>query len=214
MARSERELARREHGAVSVKPDPLRVRWRLNDLTSADGHTVNVAFACSVRALDNDIEQRMLAETLLADRDAIGAEDVAGHFAPALRSALLKLVAQQTGERWLDESAKVAVLDALREAAKPVAFACGVEVLPPFDVAIESPTLAREKIEDMQRRLAERRAAGQIQHVQRSAELLKQFQGLRDAAPGLSPGEVLERVNPADRGSMLETLLLTGEGAG
>jgi hypothetical protein len=67
----------------------------------------------------------------------------------------------------------------------------------------------------MQRKLAERRAAGQVEHVQRATEMLKQFQALRDATPGLSPGQILDRVNPADRGSMLETLLLaTSSGGG
>jgi hypothetical protein len=66
----------------------------------------------------------------------------------------------------------------------------------------------------MQRKLVERRAAGQAEHVQRAAELLRQFQSLRDAAPGLSPGKVLEQVSPADRGSMLETLLLASASQG
>ena len=65
----------------------------------------------------------------------------------------------------------------------------------------------------MQRKLAERRAAGQVEHVQRAAEMLKQFQALRDATPGLSPGQILDRVNPADRGNMLETLLLATSSA-
>src|SRR6185295_957532 len=87
-------------------------------------------------------------------------------------------------------------------------------LLPPFEVTVESPTVQREKIEAMQRTLAERRAAGQAQHVQRATELLKQFQAMRDTAtPGLSPGKILEQVSPADRGSMLETLLMASAGS-
>ena len=92
--------------------------------------------------------------------------------------------------------------------ARPIAFNCGVELVAPFDVSAESPTLQRAKLESMQRKVTERRTAEQAEHVARAAELLKQFQSLRDAAPGLSPGRVLERISPADRGSMLETLLM------
>jgi hypothetical protein len=104
------------------------------------------------------------------------------------------------------------LIEALRDAAKPIAFSSGVELLPPFDVTVESQTLHREKLEDMQRRLAEKRAQGHAQHIQRATELLKQFQSLRDAAPTLSPGQVLEQISPADRGNMLETLLLASAG--
>jgi hypothetical protein len=38
--------------------------------------------------------------------------------------------------------------------------------------------------------------------------LLKQFQSIRDSAPQLSPGRVLEQISPADRGAVLQTLLL------
>ena len=60
----------------------------------------------------------------------------------------------------------------------------------------------------MQRALAERQAAGQVEHFSHAADLLKKFQELRQAAPDLSAGQVLDRISAADRGSMLQTLLL------
>ncbi|MEO6436695.1 MAG: hypothetical protein ABIP55_13170, partial [Tepidisphaeraceae bacterium] len=141
-------------------------------------------------------------------------DEVMEHFLPALRAAAARAIETQPVEHWLTDAVVATLVEALRSAAKPIAFNCGVELVPPFDVAIESPTLQREKLEGMQRKLAERRTAGQAEHVARAAELLRQFQALRDAAPGLSPGQVLDQVNPADRGSMLETLLMASAAQG
>jgi hypothetical protein len=47
-----------------------------------------------------------------------------------------------------------------------------------------------------------------VEHFQRAADLLKQFQSIRASAPELSAGQVLERITPSDRGSVLQTLLL------
>jgi hypothetical protein len=60
----------------------------------------------------------------------------------------------------------------------------------------------------MQRALAEQHAAGQLEHVQRAGELLKQFQSIRQTARDLSAGHVLQQISPADRGALLQTLLL------
>jgi hypothetical protein len=209
-----RDIARRvEGGATQVRTSPLRSRLRLSALTTADDHALELTFTCGIAALDNPVERQMLSEAFLSDRDCVSADDVMAHFTAALRDAAARAIAKQQAEHWLDESSRAELIDALRNAAKPVAFNCGVELMPPFELSVESPTVQREKLESMQRKLAERRAAGQVEHVQRAAELLKQFQSLRDTTPGLSPGQILDRVNPADRGSMLETLLLATSGA-
>ena len=209
-----RDIARRtDGGGTAVRTSPLRSRLRLSSLTTADDHAIEVTFACGIAALDNPVERQMLTEAFLSDRDCVSADDVMAHFTAALREAAARAIAKRQAEHWLDESSRAELIDTLRSAAKPVAFNCGVELMPPFELSVESPTLQREKLESMQRKLAERRAAGQVEHVQRAAELLKQFQSLRDATPGLSPGQILDRVNPADRGSMLETLLLATSGA-
>jgi len=208
-----RDIARRANGSTQVRTSPLRSRLRLSALTTADDHALEVTFTCGIAALDTAVERQMLSEAFLSDKDAVSADDVLAHFASALRDAASRAIAKQQAEHWLSESSRPELIESLRAAAKPVAFNCGVELLPPFELSVESPTLQREKLETMQRKLAERRAAGQVEHVQRAAELLKQFQSLRDATPGLSPGEILDRVNPADRGSMLETLLLATSSA-
>ena len=196
-----------------MRTSPLRSRLRLSGLTTSDDHVLDLTFACGVTALDSSVEKQMLTEAFLSDHDAVSVDDVLSHFTPALRDAASRAIAGQQAEYWLNESSRAELLEALRGAAKPVAFNCGVELTAPFELSVESPTLQREKLETMQRKLAERRAAGQVEHVQRAAELLKQFQSLRDAAPGLSPGQILEQVSPTDRGSMLETLLLATSSA-
>jgi hypothetical protein len=196
-----------------VRTTPLRSRLKLSGLTTADDHALEVTITCGIAALDTPVERQMLSEAFLSDKDAISADGVLAHFAPAFGDAATRAIAKQQAEYWLNESSRPELLETLRAAAKPVAFNCGVELLPPFELSVESPTLQREKLETMQRKLAERRAAGQVEHVQRAAEMLKQFQTLRDATPGLSPGQILDRVNPADRGSMLETLLLATSSA-
>src|SRR3989442_7467717 len=88
------------------------------------------------------------------------------------------------------------IVDSLRNAGTKVAFSCGLELLPPFDLDVQSPSLERQRIESMQRTLAEQRTTGQLEHFQRATELLKQFESIRQAAPQLSPGEVLRQLGP------------------
>src|SRR5688500_9754951 len=209
MTSTGRFIARRDDsGRIELRPDALRCRLRLSALHSSDDHTVDATFTFSALALTDRAEREMLAETFLTDKTIATADDVAAHFSPALRDAAARAIKTQPAEHWTTDPARNDLIAALREAAKPIAFACELDVLPPFDIAIESHSLQREKLEAMQRRLVEKRTEGQAQHVQRAAELLKQFQSLRDAAPGLSPGEILDRVSPTDRANMLETLLL------
>jgi hypothetical protein len=89
-----------------------------------------------------------------------------------------------------------------------------VELLPPFHVDVDSPTLQQQRQRSMQRAMAEQTTAAQIEHMQRARELFKQFQEMRQAEPGLSAGQVLQQVNPADRGSVLQRLLLASASAG
>src|SRR5207245_8802642 len=77
-----------------------------------------------------------------------------------------------------------------------------------FALDVQGPSLERQRVETMHRTLSEQRAAGQMEHFQRATELLKQFESIRQAAPQLSPGEVLRQLGPADQGMVLQTLLL------
>lgn len=202
------ELARRENGRIEVRPGPVRLRWNLDDLVTADGHKLHCAFTCSATALADATERRMLEEVFLGRGQAVTAEAVVAHFAPALRAAAGKVAGKHTAAEWVEGDLKQPMIDALREAARSVAFSAGLEILAPFDVAFESPSFHSQKVEEMERTLAERRVAGQVEHFERASRLLKEFKQLREAAPELSPADVLKQISPADQGQMLQTLLL------
>ncbi|HEV2295000.1 MAG TPA: hypothetical protein VGR35_14190 [Tepidisphaeraceae bacterium] len=201
------EIARRDGDDLHLRAQPLRPRWTLSDLASADGHRLTCTFTCSVVAVDRPADRKMLAETFLAGRDVIEPADIVNHFKPALMSAASQLAATRPADAWLSPASERTMAEALRTSAAPVAFACGIELLPPFEVQLTSPSVERQRMEAMERRLAERRAEWQAEHFQRAAELLRSFETQRAASPGVSIGRVLEAVSAADRGPMLQTLL-------
>jgi hypothetical protein len=202
------EIARRENGRLQLRSGPIRLRWNLDDLVTADGHKLHCSFTCSVTALDEVSERRMLEEVFLGRGFAVTTDAVAAHFAPALRAEAAKEAGHHTAAEWVEGDLKQPMTDAVAAAAKGVAFSAGLEILPPFDVSFESPSFQSQKVEAMERTLAERRVAGQVEHFERASKLLKQFKELREAAPELSPADVLRQISPADQGQMLQTLLL------
>ena len=202
------ELARRQDGRLEIRSTPVRVRWSFNELSTSDGHELRAVFACSARAVPDATERRMLEEVLLGSRYSLTDDDLARHFAPALRMASSQVAQKHAAAQIVGDEVNAEMTDALRSAAKPVAFACGIELLPPFEIELQSPSFERERLRAMQRTLAEQQAAEQIGHVHRAAELLKQFQSIRESTPQFSPGQVLQQISPADRGAVLQTLLL------
>jgi hypothetical protein len=158
--------------------------------------------------LPDRTERRMFEEVLLGTRYALTADELATHFDPAIQSAARKISGNHRAEEWVEGHFTQGMTDALRDAAVPVAFGCGVEVLPPFQVDLQSASYQRQRQRALQQSLAEQQAAGRLEHVQRAAELLRQFQSLRAASPDLSPGRVLQQISAADRGAVLQTLLL------
>ena len=207
MALLPQQLARYDGATLELRNEPLRVSWDVGEAPSADSHVLRVRFTCSVQVANTAADRRMFREVFLGLHPHVMADDVAAHFAGAMRKAAANAAAAHAADQWIGPKTAEMQL-ALANAAKSVAFACGLEVLPPFEVAIESPTLARHRIETIERQRAEERVAGQVQHFQRAAELAKQFQALREQMPDLTPGELLEHVSPIDRGSTLQSLLM------
>jgi hypothetical protein len=150
----------------------------------------------------------MLEEALMAGRADATLGNLVEHFSPAIRTAAVRVAKSRAGGEWLDPSSRNLMIETLREAAHAVAFACGVELLPPFNAEIESPSVQRQMLDSMQRELAEQRAAGQSAHLQRAIETLRQFETMRQHAPRLRAGELLKHLSPADQGAMLRTLTM------
>ena len=74
------ELARRDNGRLELRPAPVRVRWNLDDLVTSDGHKLHCAFTCSVAALSDPSEKRMLEEVFLNRAHAVTTQAVVAHF--------------------------------------------------------------------------------------------------------------------------------------
>lgn len=203
-------LARRTgSGALELPPEPVRVKWTFGELVTADGYDARCTFECSARAIDDPTERKMLREVLLhGGRQHVTAEDVSSHFESSLRATLGRLLETLPIADALGDAQRHAALHALRDTARRTAFACGLELLAPFHFDIESPSLQQARVRDLQRTAAERNTAEQLEHLQRAGELLKQFQSIRQSAPELSASQVLQQIAPADRGSVLQALLL------
>src|SRR3954469_23519109 len=125
------ELARWKNGQVELRPQPLRVRWQFEDLVTSDGHGLRCTFSCSVQGLSDPTERRMLQEVLLEGRNSVTDETLSAHFTPALRAAAQRVVESRPVAALLEEDGRRAMAEMLRSSGKPVAFACGVELLPP-----------------------------------------------------------------------------------
>jgi hypothetical protein len=190
---------------ISIRP--ARVRWSLGDLLSKDGHRLHLYFTCSIAVVDEPAERNLLRE-VFPNPASLTCQAVVNHFSSALRSTAEMLAASDNAEALLKLGAIPQWNQALRTAANEVAFMCGLNVLAPFEVELSSPTLQRERLEQMQRTAAERRSADRVGHFARAAELLKQWEQLKASVPSVTPGKLLEQVNPADRGLMLDTLLM------
>lgn len=192
---------------VGISIRPARLRWVIDDLMSKDGHRITIGFACTAAAIDEPAERQLFTEVFFTSPKS-GSQTAMDHFLPALRSTAAELAGKETAEELLGIPARARWVTTLRAAANETAFSCGIEVLAPFEVEVTSPTLQRERLEQMQRIAAERRSADRVGHLTRAAELLKQWESLKASVPSITPGKLLEQVNPADRGLMLDTLLM------
>jgi hypothetical protein len=208
MTLSERELARRTGDQIEIRPEPVRLHFCFDELPCADSHLLTVRFSCAAQVLTNSIERRAFAETFLGTRTTTTADDLIQYFAPAMRTALAQTTLARPAEQWLDAALADELIEALRQAASPREFDAGLKLLAPFELVAQSPSLERERLEQMERDASERRAEGQLAHLQRSAQLLREFQELRAAAPELSAGAALSRLSAADRGDIYQALLL------
>jgi hypothetical protein len=201
-------FARRSDGRAEVLSSAIRLRWSFDDLVTADGHRLSVAFGCGIKSAAAAADRKLFVEVFMTGRDTVTADDLTAHFSSALKTSAGNIAGKQKAESALSEEARGMWTDDLRKVADEIAFSCGLEILPPFDIEVTSPTLQQERMEQMQRTAAERRSADRVGHLARAADLLKQWESLKASVPSITPGKLLEQLNPADRGAMLETLLM------
>ena len=202
------EIASGNASAVRVRAEACRARWMINNLATADGHRLNAIFSCSVKAVDEAAERKMLAEVFLARKQSASVDDVLMHFEPSLRAAAGEFVGTQKIASGIELELKSQLSDHLRKAAERTAFSCGLEILAPFALEVDSPSFQQQKFEAMERNLAQQRMAGQVEHFEKAAALLKQFEKLKGASPDITPGAVLGQISPSEQGAMLQTLLI------
>jgi hypothetical protein len=211
---SSNEFARRRGTQTVFRDEPMRVRFELSGIGTSDRHDLRCAFDCSLRVAESSADRRLLAEVLLHDRESLTRDGVILHLSRKLVTAANDFASQHTAADLTGGGAtRDQLLESIRQAADAAAFARGLIVMPPFAIDVESPSLQREKLEAIQRARAEERAAEQVEHLRRAGELLRQFQSIRESSSQIAPGQVLEQVTPADRGSTLEALLLAASRA-
>src|SRR4051812_12871905 len=207
MSLTANEFARRADRAVEIDPSPVRLSWPLSGMTTADAHTLSGRFTVSAKLADSPTDRKMFAEVMLGSRSAITLAELTNHFAEAIRSAANELAPKRSVEQWVSGDSKQEMIDALHRAAQAVAFSCGLEILPPYQLELVSQSLNEKRLADFARARVEERTKGQMAHLKRASEVLAQFQEMRNAAPDIPAGVLLEKLAPAERGSVLQTLL-------
>ena len=157
MAMKENELARVVSGgsasgvSLELRSYPMRLRWPLSGAITADHQSLQCLFSCAVRGLTDPTEQRMLREVLVRSESAVTGADVISHFAPSLRRAVAERVSGNGVEFWLSKDGHAALAETLKKSAEAVAFGCGLEVIGPFDLKVESQSFEQQQLREMQR---------------------------------------------------------------
>jgi hypothetical protein len=205
----EDELARREAGGLVVREGAMRLGWTFTGLPAADGIAVEVRYEARVRAVDGAADRAMLMETFLTRGSSLTGKEIAAYFAPALEAAARRIVATRPVADWINPQANQSeLLEALNSACRAGAFTSGLEWLAPFQLEVTSHAFQRQQLAGAERKLVEERDARRLEHLERSIALTDQFNRLRQAAPELSAGQLLERIAPSDQVDLLHNLLL------
>src|SRR5271154_2339506 len=117
----------------------MRLRWDIADLTSSDGHAVRAIFTGSIAPIQDATEQRMLEEAFFRNGPVVTVDDVTAYFGPSLASAARVFAGSMGVETLLADGGKASLVQKLTEAGRALAFGCGLELLPPFELDLDSP---------------------------------------------------------------------------
>ena len=204
-----RTPARPDTGPAGV----MRLAVRFAGVPAAAGHELELHADVRARVADTDADRKLFAEQLLARRDAARPNDVAAAVAdratPAVRAVAKSLDAAHVLTDGFNDL-RAAVAEAIRRSA----FGLGIEVLPPVELRVDSPTLRRQRLEDEARRQDQARHDRRAAELRRAVETLELFEQARAAAPDVPAGVLIDRLAPAARGDVVDALLRSAAPAG
>jgi hypothetical protein len=196
----ESELARRAGGMIETRKTPLRLQWDFLDLATSDGQMIRARFSSAVGVLSEALEQKMLVETFLVSKDVATANQVKEHFSPSMRTALVNFCSRLTAEDVLSQSGELQLLQTLCDAAKAVAFSCGLEMLAGNSLELDCPAIRQQKT-------AQRRSVEQTERLHQTAGMFAEFQKIRASAPELSAGRILQQIGAFDQAELLRSMV-------
>jgi hypothetical protein len=211
MSLSTNEFARRDHSAAEIRREPMRAHWNFTALATNDAHTIDVHFSCSIAAADTSADRKLFTETFLTGADVVTIDTITAHFARTIKSTFAQLASQCKAADVIGGPATW--ITTITTALKSPAFSAGLEILPPFHLEIESPTLQQRNSQEIARQRAADLSAAHLEQLHRAGDLLKQFDSMRATNPGLSAGKIIEKFSATDRGPMLQSLLLASSNA-
>lgn len=194
------EFARRDGNGVELRSSPMRVHWRFEEIIASDQHSLRIRFTASLQVPDDPTDRKVFAEVMLTRAGAVTAEHLAEHFRPGLLAAAREAARFRAAEEWIGRESQQAMLDAILNAAKATAFSCGLQILPPFQLEISSPSFDQQQRQNQ-------RVAAQTQSLQRAHQLLEHFEELRAASPQTSAGGVLRQMPANEQSEMLAAIL-------
>ena len=204
------EIARKHSGSLVLVSTPVRIKWELTDLSTSDPHLLRVTLHAAIRALNDPIERKMLEEVFLSERSAVTVSQVNAHFLSPLHEVAERAVKAKSAEHWLADAGRSELCELLKKTASDIGFACGLELVPPVRLEVDSPTLTQHQLQVMHRTLAEQQAVGRVEHFQKAVDLLQKLESQRGTVATTGVTMAIDALNPADRGAMLKTLLLAG----
>jgi len=142
MQLADNELARRSNGLARFREAPFRLRWLFDSLPTADAQILRVAFSCSVRLLAQPVERQAFEELFLSTASSINIADILVHFQPSLERAAMQVTTALSAEHVNDNLLR----DAIVGAGNSLAFICGMELMPPYQIDIDRPSIRHQLI--------------------------------------------------------------------
>jgi hypothetical protein len=199
-------VASRKGADVLVAAEVLPLQLRSAELSASDGQTIVLAIEAGLRCVDSAADRQMLAERFLAvGANSVDLRTVSAMLLDGAGPALKRIASGANASELVVDASPIK--DAVRKALDSVAFACGMEIIPPLQLTVTSPTLDREKQLQRTRQRQEEVAKLQQEALGRASELAKQVEALK--SQGGSLGAILAQTAQVDRGDLLRAAFMT-----